>query len=175
MPLVFCRVSAQSVGKVESVDSVLKGEGMKTSLCCGTQMKERCGVEIGWQEGRAWDIGRGLRMRWNGFREGRCLFGVITKRDWYLGLDDWTEKLITSVRLADKTISAEALPPCLSLLRIVDDMLCVRLFIRLRLQSNISPFECANVYMPLYTNTKDQEKAYLCWWACCACMQIKIC
>lgn len=63
MPLVFCRVSAQSVGKVESVDSVLKGEGMKTSLCCGTQMKERCGVEIGWQEGRAWDIGRGLKMR----------------------------------------------------------------------------------------------------------------
>lgn len=59
------------------------------------------------------------------------------------------------MRLADKTISAEALPPCLSLLRIVDDMLCVRLFTRLRLQSNISPFEYANVYMPLYTNTKD--------------------
>lgn len=64
MPLVFCRVSAQSVGKVESVDTVLKGEGRKTSLCCGTQMKERCRVEAGGQRGRGYWARAENEMKW---------------------------------------------------------------------------------------------------------------
>lgn len=108
MPLVSCRVSAQSVGKVESVDTVLKGAGNENKLVplhtderevwCWDWVTARGG-------GRGIPGGRwGLRMRWNGFREGGCVFGVITKKGGCLGLGDWTEKSICEGGRPKKTL-----------------------------------------------------------------------
>lgn len=88
MPLPFCRVSAQSVGKVETGDTVLKGAGNENKLVL--QMTEvRC---RDWaSKGRGY-IGRGLRMIWNGFRDGGRIFGGSTKGlmswfDWEIGIE----------------------------------------------------------------------------------------
>lgn len=49
MPLLFCRVSAQSVGKVETRDIVLKGAGIENKLVPWYKDEGEVGVVIGGQ------------------------------------------------------------------------------------------------------------------------------
>lgn len=102
-PLLFCRVSAQSLGKVEAGDTVLKGAGNENKLVL--QMKERCGVEIGWQA-RGWSGIQPWSRGWEWIEmdsSGRIdLWSYYKKRDWYLR--PRTEKSIMTVRVVEKTL-----------------------------------------------------------------------
>lgn len=109
MPLLFCRVSAQSVGKVETGDTVLKGAGNENKLML--QMKEVWCWD--WVTNGRGSVGRGLRMIWNGSLEAlqqRIDISVWLRNQWLKSL--W--------------VSAAALLG-LSLFFLGEDMLYVRL------------------------------------------------
>lgn len=138
-PLLFCRVSAQSVGKVETGDTVLKGAGNENTLVL--QMKEVWCWD--WVTNGRGSVGRGLKMIWNGFREGGRIFGGITRKDWYLGL-------------TEKSVVEKSVGFCCSITRSVFVLSWRRYAVCQTLSDytlrGISPFECINVYMPLYMN-----------------------